>query len=273
MLPDRIFFTGVPGSGWSVISQIIEAIPGMNTTDRHTSRQYTHESGATHVGAYFGENMEYPLDLGVKNLDSPWMDDGGCRLIKSHDWAFCLDEIKYRYPTAWILLIYRNTELSLTHWIDAGGFDFWLANVSCPFMYDGVRYVPKIKEVAEIAKSFGIDVSIAIIVRDKNINAEQQQRVRGEKTTQIAQEYYYNVLFNADFDVNFIDNEALFLHGAHYLKWVSKLLNFPIDCDNPDIFKFIEEDPNAKYVKYVDEYWLDQEVWNGIQPKATRGIA
>ena len=153
------------------------------------------------------------------------------------------------------------------------GFDFWLANVSCPFMYDGVRYVPKIKEVAEIAKSFGIDVSIAIIVRDKNINAEQQQRVRGEKTTQIAQEYYYNVLFNADFDVNFIDNEALFLHGAHYLKWVSKLLNFPIDCDNPDIFKFIEEDPNAKYVKYVDEYWLDKEVWNGIQPKATRGIA
>ena len=82
-----------------------------------------------------------------------------------------------------------------------------------------------------------------------------------------------NKYLNADFDVNFIDNEALFLHGAHYLKWVSKLLNFPIDCDNPDIFKFIEEDPNAKYVKYVDEYWLDQEVWNGIQPKATRGIA
>lgn len=130
MLPDRIFFTGVPGSGWSVISQIIEAIPGMNTTDRHTSRQYTHESGATHVGAYFGENMEYPLDLGVKNLDSPWMDDGGCRLIKSHDWAFCLDEIKYRYPTAWILMIYRNTELSLTHWIDAGGFDISYPNYS-----------------------------------------------------------------------------------------------------------------------------------------------
>ena len=128
MLPERIFFTGVPGSGWSVISQIIEAIPGMNTSDRHTSRQYTHASGATHVGAYFGEKMEYSLDLGVENLDSPWIEDGGCRLIKSHDWAFCLDEIKYRYPTAWILLIYRNTELSFTHWIDAGGFDISYPN-------------------------------------------------------------------------------------------------------------------------------------------------
>ena len=33
-----------------------------------------------------------------------------------------------------------------------------------------------------------------------------------------------------------------------------------------------EEDPNAKYVKHVDEYWLDQEVWHGIQTKQARGL-
>jgi len=150
--------------------------------------------------------------------------------------------------------------------------DYWLANVSVPFVYDGVRQVPKILEVAEQVRSFGIDVQIAIIVRDQNINSEQQRRVRKEVTLPIAQEYYYNTILSSDFSVHFLDNEGFFLHREHYLKWASKLLGFPIDWSNPDIFKFIDQDPNAKYVKYVEEYWLDQQVWYGIQPKKARGI-
>ena len=150
--------------------------------------------------------------------------------------------------------------------------DYWLANVSVPFVYDGVRQVPKILEVAKRARSFGIDVQIAIIVRDQNINSEQQRRVRKEVTLPIAQEYYYNTILSSDFSVHFLDNEAFFLHREHYLKWTSKLLGFPIDWSNPDIFKFIDQDPNAKYVKYVEEYWLDQQVWYGIRPKKARGI-
>lgn len=156
---------------------------------------------------------------------------------------------------------------------DFEGYDYWLANVSCPFFYDGVRYVPKIKEVAEKAKSFGIDVQIAIIVRDSNINEVQQLRVRGEITLPIAQEYYYNTLIPSEFKVHFLDNEAFFLHRKHYLKWVSEILDFPVDYDNPDIFKFIDENPNkkyVKYVKYVKEYWLDEDVWSGIRPKNDR---
>lgn len=155
---------------------------------------------------------------------------------------------------------------------DFDGFDYWLANVSCPFFYDGVRYIPKIKEFAERAQSFGIDVQIAIIVREPNINAQQQLRVRKEITTPIAQDYYYNILIPAGFKIHFLDNEAFFLHRQYYLKWVSELLEFPVDYDNPDIFKFIEEDPNKKYVKYVDEYWLDKEVWYGIQSKFKRKL-
>ena len=150
------------------------------------------------------------------------------------------------------------------------GYNYWLANVSCPFYYDGVRYTPKILEVAEKAKSFGIDVEIAIITRDQNINSEQQLRVRKEITIPIAQEYYYNTLIPSEFKVHFLDNEAFFLHRKYYLKWVSKLLDFPVDYDNPDIFKFIDEDPNKKYVKYVEEYWLDKDVWHGVQSKNKR---
>jgi len=152
------------------------------------------------------------------------------------------------------------------------GKDYWLANVSCPFFYDGTRYVPKILEVAERARELELDVQIAIIARDKNINAEQQLRVRKEHTTPIAQDYYYNVLLNSNFPIHFLSNEALFLHREHYLRYIAKILEFPIDYNNPDIFKFLKEDPNAKYVKHVDEYWLDEQVWNGIQPMSARGL-
>ena len=53
---------------------------------------------------------------------------------------------------------------------------------------------------------------------------------------------------------------------------MSRILSFPVDYKNPDIFKFLDVDPNAKYVQHVDEYWLDQEVWHGVQSKQTRGI-
>jgi hypothetical protein len=153
---------------------------------------------------------------------------------------------------------------------DFEGYDYWLANVSCPFFYDGVRYIPKIKEFAEKSQSFGIDVQIAIIVRDSNINTQQQLRVRKEVTTPIAQDYYYNTLIPSGFKLHFLDNEAFFLHREFYLKWVSELLNFPVDYNNPNIFRFITEDPNKKYVKYVDEYWLDKKVWYGVQSKTNR---
>ena len=151
-------------------------------------------------------------------------------------------------------------------------FDYHLANVSCPFMYDGVRYVPKILEVAERASSFGIDVEIAIIVRDQNINAEQQRRVRGEITTPIAQDYYYNTLLKSSFPVHFLDHEAFFLHREHYLRWAGKILNFPVESDLEKINRFIDKDANHKYVKYVNKYWLDREVWTGIQSKKARGL-
>ena len=152
------------------------------------------------------------------------------------------------------------------------GYDYWLANVSVPFVYDGVRQTPKILEMAKQSRELGIEVTIAIIVRDQNIQQEQQLRVRKEVTLPIAQEYYYDYLLTSDFPVHFLDNEAFFLHKQHYLKWVSNLLQFPVDYDNPDILKFITEDPNRKYVKHVDEYWLDEQVWRGIQPKSVSGL-
>lgn len=144
--------------------------------------------------------------------------------------------------------------------------DYHLANVSCPFFFNGVRYVPKILEVADIASSFGIDVEIAIVVRDQSINRLQQERVRKAHTTPIAQEYYYNTLIPSKYPVHFLDHEAFFLHKQHYLRWIANVLDFPVDTENPDILKFIELDANHKYVQGIESHWLDEMIHAGCQP-------
>jgi hypothetical protein len=146
-------------------------------------------------------------------------------------------------------------------------YDYYVANVSCPFFFNGMRYIPDILGVANKIKSFGIEVEIAIIVRDQNINRVQQERVRGEHTTPLAQAYYYSQLMTSDFPVHFLDHEAFFLHKEYYLKWVAKVLNFPIAYDDHEtIMRFISDDANHKYVKSIDEYWLDAEVLAGCKP-------
>lgn len=144
--------------------------------------------------------------------------------------------------------------------------DYYLANVSCPFFFNGQRYVPNIIGVAEHAKSFGVEVAIAIVVRDQNINQLQQLRVRKEHTTPIAQTYYYNILIPSVFPVHFLDHEAFFLHKEHYVQWLGKVLDFPVETNPEKLMKFISEDANHKYVKYVEEHWLDEVILAGCQP-------
>ena len=146
------------------------------------------------------------------------------------------------------------------------GKRYHLANVSCPFFFDGVRYVPKILEVARKSKSLGVEVEIAIVVRDQNINQLQQLRVRKEHTTPIAQEYYYNTLLPSEFPVHFLDHEAFFLHKEHYIKWIGNILKFPVVSDREQLMKFVTEDANHKYVKYIDSHWLDEVILAGCQP-------
>jgi hypothetical protein len=154
---------------------------------------------------------------------------------------------------------------------DFSGHDFWVANVSVPFVFDGVKQVPKIKEFILRAQQLNVEVTVAVIVRDQNINKLQQQRVRKEVTLPIAIDYYLNTLQDVC-TLHFLDHEAFFLYKQHYLKYVSNLLKFPIDYNNPDILRFITDDANGKYVNYVEEHWLDKQVWNGIKSKQERGI-
>lgn len=123
-LPQRIFFTGAPGSRWSGIAQTLESIPGFNTSDRTHERQYSHGSFSGHKGAYFGRLMEFDAKLDTNYLEQAWAKNSpGTKLIKSHDWAYSLDKIKQQFPNDWIVLVYRDNQASFDWWKEAGGFD------------------------------------------------------------------------------------------------------------------------------------------------------
>jgi hypothetical protein len=98
----------------------------------------------------------------------------------------------------------------------------------------------------------------------------QQQRVGGEITLGMARDYYYSQLLDGSFPVHFLDHEALFLHGRHYLRWLSRILDFPIAWDGEDVMRFITHDANHKYVTPVAGHWLDSVIREGRRPFSER---
>ena len=127
-LPNRIFFTGVPGSRWSGIAQTLETIPDINTSDRNSSREYTHANYGGHVGSYFGPNMELDANLDADYIDSAWTESGGTKIVKSHNWAYRLHDVRAEFPNDWIMLVYRPDMISYTWWHEAGGFNIKYPN-------------------------------------------------------------------------------------------------------------------------------------------------
>jgi hypothetical protein len=122
--PKRIFFTGVPGSRWSGIAQTLETMPAFNTSDRTREREYIHNGFSGHKGAYFGRMMEFEAILDADYIDSAWAYKSvGTKLVKSHDWAYSLNQIKSTFPDDWIMLVYRDNTASFNWWKEAGGWN------------------------------------------------------------------------------------------------------------------------------------------------------
>ena len=190
------------------------------------------------------------------------------RILSMHPDVSGWDEMLEQY---WVP---SDQEPFAEYWVDPerltpskfANSNYFLANVSCPFFFNGTRHIPKIVEVAKRARLFGVETQIAIIVRDQNINQVQQLRVRKEHTTPMAQEYYYNTLIPSDFPVHFLDHEAFFLHKEHYIDWVGRTIGFPVETDPERLMKFITVDANHKYVQTIANHWLDDIILAGCQP-------
>jgi hypothetical protein len=129
-LPERIFFTGVPGSRWSGIAQTLETMSGMNISDRTSEREYDHHSYTGHKGAYFGLGMEFEPILDSEYINQAWTDSRGCKLIKSHEWSYYLGEIRENFSNDWIIMVYRPDMISFAWWHEVGGFQIKYPNYS-----------------------------------------------------------------------------------------------------------------------------------------------
>jgi len=179
------------------------------------------------------------------------------RLLSAHPKVVGWDSLKDNY---WVP---SDEEPFARYWVHPEELtfpkgEFFCANVSVPFFYDGVRQVPKIKEVAQKAMSLGVQPIIALIVRDRNINELQQKRVGGEVTMDTALEYF------KDLTCHFIDHEAFFLWKEKYIEYLGRVLEFPVTTKGID--NFVTVDANHKYVFPVQEHWLDNEIRKGRKP-------
>lgn len=146
------------------------------------------------------------------------------------------------------------------------GADYFVTDISCPFVYDGQVTIPRLQEFIDRVQSFGIEVTVGIIVRDEHINTEQQRRLRGGRTLDIALAEYARLTV----PLSYLSLESLFLHGSNYLHWLSRVIDFPLAWDHAEVFKFLTESPNKKYVQYVADHWLDEVVRRGLTPFADR---
>ena len=179
------------------------------------------------------------------------------RLLSAHPNVKGWDSLKDNY---WVP---SDEEPFAKYWVNPDALvfppgKFFCANVSVPFFYDGVRQVPKIKEVARKAISLGVQPIIAVIVRDRNINELQQKRVGGEVTMDTALEYFNDIA------CHFIDHEAFFLWKEKYIEYLGRLFEFPVTTEGID--NFITVDANHKYVVPIKEHWLDNEIRKGRKP-------
>ena len=145
-LPQRVFMIGVPGSRWSGIAQNIETIPGFNTSDRTDDKVYQHHSFSGHLGAYFGTGWEYSTSLDAANLDRPYQNVQGTRILKGHEWAYHLDEIRERYPQDWIMLVYRPDLAAYAWWHEAGGFEIKYP-LYRPYYRDSINMLTEIQQM------------------------------------------------------------------------------------------------------------------------------
>jgi hypothetical protein len=147
---------------------------------------------------------------------------------------------------------WKNHDLLKT--FDWSQRDLYVTSISCPL---GIHesdvnpiWNPDLPGFIDSVRSLGINANVAICGRDQNILRHQQTRIRTRPTLQ-----YLNAHLDKLDDPIFLSYELLYLYKQDYLK--SLKLNIPVAWDDPRIDEILAEDPNEKYIQYVEYNELD----------------
>jgi hypothetical protein len=163
-------------------------------------------------------------------------DVSGWKSLLFHDWLPHSEEPMFRYwqdPAA-LEADFFETRCTVT-------------SISVPYMQEGNLYVPNIEGLLERCSKIGVAVSCAIVTREPNIVSYQQKRVRKDCSLPKALPVLEKLLHLGSHVLSY---EALLLLGVDYLRYLERLLDWPIAY--PGIGKYIT-DENRKYVRPLIE--------------------
>lgn len=145
---------------------------------------------------------------------------------------------------------WRDPELLNT--FDWAQSDYYFTSISVPLGIGQAKWAPNVELFVRTLLRKGIHPELVVCGRDQNILRQQQMRLRGEYTTP----ELLKAIENTFIVPKFVSYELLQLYRQQYLKTLN--FSIPIAYDNPRIDEFLAEDSNEKYVKYVEEYFLDE---------------
>jgi hypothetical protein len=169
--------------------------------------------------------------------------------------------------------IWEDPSIFYNHQWDDG---YYCTSISCPYIIKGGPEMdsdiggrtPKYDEFISTARAVGFTVTIAVIGRDHNILSYQQSRIRKTVTFPKFIKAYDD--FIEKYDPEFVSTELLYLYENRYLKKLEKQLNFPINVPDEKLKDILKDNTNAKYIKPVDHYWLDDfMIQNRVKHGAT----
>jgi len=135
----------------------------------------------------------------------------------------------------------------------------YVLSVSGPYVdkdKDGVRHTkyPDYKEVLRRLNEKG-NLQVGIIGRDQNITAQNQLRKRGVESLH---NYLNKIEDIMEYRHTFLSVELLYMFRHQYVKSLDSVLDIPVDYTNQRLHYILNKDPNAKYVHYVENSWLDR---------------
>jgi hypothetical protein len=135
----------------------------------------------------------------------------------------------------------------------------YVLSVSGPYVDKdamGVRHTkyPYYKEVLRRLNEKG-NLQVGIIGRDQNITAQNQLRKRGVESLH---NYLNKIEDIMEYRHTFLSVELLYMFRHQYVKSLDSVLDIPVDYTNERLHYILNKDPNAKYVHYVENSWLDR---------------
>jgi hypothetical protein len=174
---------------------------------------------------------------------------------KVYGWNQLLDQYWIAHKDEPFAEHWTNPELLTT--FDWQQSDNYVTSISCPYHNVDVPTIPDYQQFIATLQELGIQVKVAIIGRDQNILKSQQQRVRNRVSLN---DFMDQLEYLNTFNPIYLSQELLYLYKEQYVANIARLLDFPVNINDPRITEILKQDANSKYINDIEIQELDKIV-------------